>query len=474
MVLAALAGCGEAPGPRADISIGIGLEPPNLDPTSGAAAAVDEVVYANLFEGLTRIDRDGHVKPALARSWEVSADGLRYVFELAQGVTFHNGVPFTAEIAQFSLERITASGSTNAQQQLFQSIKTITVQGLHRLEITLSQPDPYLLVALGWGDAVMVEPSSVATNASRPVGTGPFEFSRWITGTSITLVRNDAYWGKPAAMEQVIFKVISDAGAAYGAVMAGDVDGIANFGAPELLSQVRRTGRYDVSEGMTEGETVLALNIRRPPFDEVTVRRAIAHAINRQDVIEGALFGYGVPIGSFFSPLHPAYVDLTDQSPHDLDKARALMAQAAIPDDFAPTLLLPPTGYARRGGEVIAAQLRAIGINVKIEAIEWAQWLATVLGQGDYDMTIVSHTEPMDIGFFARPDNYFGYDSPGFRQQLAKRDWAAAQRQLASDQAAVFLFQLAQVGVWHKDLEGYWRNAPIQATDVTALRWRVP
>ncbi|MEM7571182.1 MAG: ABC transporter substrate-binding protein, partial [Pseudomonadota bacterium] len=421
-----------------------------------------------------RIDRDGRVRPALARTWRISDDGRTYVFELVQGAVFHNGAPFTAQSAKFALQRITAPGSANAQQQLFTGITSIEPLGLHRLQVTLKTPNPDFLFALGWGDAVMVEPSTVATNAARPVGTGPYEFVRWITGTSITLKRFDAYWGDAPDIQRVTFKMISDASAAYGAIMAGDVDGIANFGAPELLPQVAATDRFEITQGMTEGETVLALNQRRAPFDDFRVRRAIAHAINRQDILDGAMFGYGTPIGSFFSPLHPDYEDLTQVAAYDLGKAKALLAQAGLPKDFAPTLVLPPTGYARRGGEIIAAQLRQVGISVSIEAIEWAQWLSTVLGQGDYDMTIVSHTEPMDIGFFARPDNYFGYDSTVFRAQLAAGDLRAAQRQLAQDQAAVFLFQLAQVGVWRKELSGQWINAPIQATDVTAMRWQPP
>lgn len=435
---------------------------------------MDEVVYANVFEGLTRINRDGKVVPGLARSWRVSDDGLTYVFNLAEGVTFHNGAGFDAVVAKFSLERITAPGSSNAQQALFRGIQTVDALGPHRLQVTLVKPDPNFLFSLGWGDAVMVEPSSAATNASQPIGTGPYQFVRWITGTAITLTRYDAYWGTLPQIEDVTFKMIADASAAYGAIMAGDVDGMTNFGAPELLPQVKATGRFQVLEGMTEGETVLALNMRRAPFDDIRVRRAIAHAINRQDIIDGALFGYGAPIGSFFSPLHEDYLDLTGAAPYDPDKARQLLKEAALPADFSPKLVLPPTGYARRGGEIIAAQLRDVGIEIQIEAIEWAQWLSTVLGQSDYDMTIVSHTEPLDIAFFARPNNYFGYDSERFRMIMDRGDLKAAQRQLAQDQAAVFLFQLAQVGVWRRGLEGQWVNAPIQANDITGVRWAPP
>lgn len=454
------------------LRVGIGLEPPNLDPTSGAAAAVDEVVYANVFEGLTRIGSQGEVRPALAQSWAVSGDGLTYEFALRSGVTFHNGAVFDAAIAKFALSRITAPGSTNAQQQLFAQVEAIDVLGPLTLRIRLKQRVPEFLFNLGWGDAVMVEPQSAGSNAFRPIGTGPFAFARWQTGTAITLQRFEGYWGAKPAFHTVVFKLINDAGAAYGAVMAGDVDGVANFGAAELLPQIKRAGRFTVTEGMTEGETILAMNNARPPFDDVRVRRAVALAIDRSAVINGAMFGYGVPIGSFFSPLDPDYLDLTDMSPFDPARAKALLADAGYSDGFSATLALPPTGYARRGGEIIAAQLRQIGVTAKIENIEWAQWLERVLQDKSYDMTIVSHTEPDDIGFFARPDNYFNYSSAAFNAAMDARDLKAAQRILAVDQPAAFLFQLPQVGVWRKELEGQWANAPIQAIDVTQMRWR--
>ncbi|MEM6683840.1 MAG: ABC transporter substrate-binding protein [Pseudomonadota bacterium] len=469
-----LSACEDSIRDQAQLRLGIALEPPNLDPTSGAAAAIDEVVYANLFEGLTRIDNSGAVRPGLARSWTVSADGLRYDFTLITGALFHNGVPFTADIAKFALERITAPGSTNAQQQLFAHVAAIDVLGPHALRITLDQPVPEFLFNLGWGDAVMVEPSTAASNAAHPVGTGPYQFGRWQTGTAITLQRFEAYWGRRAAFDQVVFKLISDAGASYGAIMAGDVDGIANFGAVELLPQIKRTGRFNVLEGMTEGETVLAMNNARPPFDDLRVRQAIAHAIDRQALIDAVLFGYGVPIGSFFSPLDPDYINLTGETPFDVAKARRLLAQAGYADGFETTLVLPPTGYARRGGKVIASQLRRIGITAKLQNIEWAQWLDRVLQNKSYDMTIVSHTEPDDIGFFARPDNYFNYHNTAFNTAVQQRDFAAAQQLLARDVPAAFLFQLPQVGVWRKELSGQWVNAPVQANDVTQMRWMAP
>jgi peptide/nickel transport system substrate-binding protein len=213
----------------------------------------------------------------------------------------------------------------------------------------------------------------------------------------------------------------------------------------------------------------------------VRVRQAIAHAVNRQDIIDGAMFGYGTPIGTHFAPHHPFYVDLTDLSQHDPDAARALLAEAGA-EGLSLRLALPPPAYARRGGEIVAAQLRAVGIETEISNVEWAQWLEQVFRGHDFDLTIISHTEPMDINIYARPDYYFGYDSAAFQALMeeitatadpeARRDlYQRAQRHIAEDHVNAYLFQLPKTGVANARIEGLWENAPVPANDLTAVRW---
>ena len=466
---------------RTDLTLGIALEPPHLDPTAGAAAAIDEVVYANVFEGLTRIDKDGAVQPALAESWSVSDDGLTYTFKLRDGVTFHDGSTFEAEDVIFTLDRARGTDSVNAQKQLFEAIEDVTAVDPTTVEIKLTRPDGALPYKLGWGDAVMVAPETADTNREKPVGTGPFQFDEWVRGTSITLVRSDDYWGDPVALERATFRVVPEPAAATAALQAGDVQAFPNFPAPELVPVFDADPRFKVTLGSTEGETILAMNNARPPLDDVRVRRAIAHAIDRSAIITGAMFGLGTPIGSHFAPHHPAYVDLTSESAYDPKLAKNLLAEAGV-EDLTLTLRLPPPTYARRGGEIVAAALRDVGIDVKIEPVEWANWLDQVFTNRDYDLTIVSHTEPNDIGIYARPDYYFSYASPEFEAVNAKLDREAdeaarydlmreGQRILARDAVNAFLFQLAKVGIADAKVEGLWENAPIQANDLTDVRW---
>ncbi|NCX83449.1 MAG: ABC transporter substrate-binding protein, partial [Rhodobacteraceae bacterium] len=418
-----------------DVIVGLQLEPPHLDPTSAAAGAIDQVLYSNVFEGLTRFGPDGSVNAGLAESWDISDDGLTYTFKLRSGVIFHDGSSFGSEDVVFSLNRARAEDSTNAQKALFAGIDNVEAVDATTVKVTLKAPQGNFLFNMAWGDAVIVAEESIADIKSSPIGTGAFRFGEWKQGDSISLERNMDYWGNAAALESATFKFISEPTAAFAAMMAGDIDAFYGYPAPENLAQ----------------------------FD-------------------GAMFGYGTPIGSHFAPHHPDYIDLTGNAPFDPGAAKALLAEAGYPDGFTTTLKLPPPSYARRGGEIIAAQLRDIGIETEISNLEWAQWLEQAFRGYDYGLTIVSHTEPMDIGIYARPEYYFQYDNsdfqalikelsiesdPAMRSQMLQK----AQKIISEDYVNGYLFQLALTSVVNAKLSGFWKDAPTQAVDLTAVSW---
>jgi peptide/nickel transport system substrate-binding protein len=467
---------------KSDIVVAMQLEPPHLDPTSAAAGAIDSVLYSNVFEGLTRFGSDGSVNPGLAKSWEISEDGKTYTFMLNEGVTFHDGSAMDAEDVKFSLDRARAEDSANAQKALFEGIENVEVLDPLTVKVTLAAPNGSFLFNMAWGDAVIVAPESIENIKTNPVGTGAFKFANWVQGDKIDLEKNGAYWGTPAKLDKVSFKFISDPTAAFAAVMAEDVNAFVGFPAPENLPQFEADPRFQVLVGSTEGETILSTNNKMPPFDNVKVRKALAHAIDRQAIIDGAMFGYGTPIGTHFAPHNPDYVDLTGNSAYDPAMAKELLAEAGYADGFKTTLKLPPPSYARRGGEIIAAQLRAVGIEAEISNLEWAQWLEQVFRGKDYGLTIVSHTEPFDIGIYARPDYYFQYDNPSFQQLIAdlgveadpaKRSalLATAQETISGDYVNGYLFQLAFPTVANAKVKGLWKDAPTQATDLTGVYW---
>ena len=459
------------------------LEPPGLDPTAGAASAIAEVVHYNLFETLTKIEADSTIAPLLAQRWTVTPDNKTWAFHLRAGVKFHNGEPCNAATVKFSLERAAAADSLNKDKAVFTNIVNLRATDDLTLVITLKNTNPDFLFQMGQATAVIVEPKSAATNNTQPVGTGPFKLESWAKGSAIVLARWDGYRdAKAVALRRVTLRFISDASAQVAALMAGDVDLFPRVSAARSLAQLRADKRFQVLVGGSRAKTIVAINNKKRPLDDVRVRRAIACAIDRQQVIDGVAEGFGKPIGSFYVPGAPGYVDLTAVNAYNPDKARALLKEAGITTPLELSLKLPPTPYARQGGEVIAAMLAKVGIVAKQESVEWAQWLSGVYGQKAYDLTIISHVEPLDFGNFARPGYYWNYESPKFNALWAKINATAdtptrlklmgeAQRLVADDAVAAYLYQPTWITVANARLKGLWREMPIFANDLAALSW---
>jgi peptide/nickel transport system substrate-binding protein len=474
----------QAQGKKDTAVIAMTLEPPGLDPTAGAASAIGEVVHYNVLETLTKIESDGSIKPLLAQSWTVTPDNKTWAFKLRTGVTFHNGEPFNAAVVKFAYERAVAPGSVNKDKAVFANILNIASTDEHTVILTLKNPNPDLLFQLGQTTASIVEPKSAATNNTQPVGTGPYRLDAWNKGSAIVLARWDGYRDPRAAkLRRVTIRFISDAAAQVAALLSGDVDAFPRVAAARSLSQFRNNKQYQVLIGGSRSKTILAINNKRKPLDDVRVRRAIAMAIDRKAVVEGAAEGFGTPIGSFYVPGAPGYVDLTAVNAYAPDKSRALLKEAGITAPLALTMKLPPTPYARTGGEVIAAQLAKVGINAKLENVEWAQWLSGVYGQKAYDLTVIAHVEPLDFGNFARPGYYWGYESATFNALWAKINSTAdtkerngylaeAQRLVAEDAVAAYLYQPTWITVAKAGLKGLWKDAPILANDLSALHWQ--
>jgi peptide/nickel transport system substrate-binding protein len=469
-------------GGRSDVTLCMSLEPPVLDPTIGAAQAIREVTWSNVFEGLVGLDRHGRIVPRLAEAWETSADGLEITFHLRERVAFHDGTPFSSEDVRYSFDRARATDSKNAQKWIFSPIARIETPDPQTVKIVLDRPAANFLYGLAWGDAVIVSPKSADGNATRPIGTGPYRFTEWVRGDRLTLTATGSWWGGPTAIGKATFRFINDPQAQVAGIRAGDCDALTNLAAPEVAEDLGRDPKLRVVVGKTEGETIVAMNNARKPLDDVRVRRALAMAIDRNAVNLAVESGTGTPIGSHFSPNHPAYIDLTAIDAYDPEKARALLEEAGV-KDLGLTLDVPPPAYARRSAEIVAAELAEIGVQVKIRPIEFPQWLDRVFRGKDYDLTIISHTEPLDIGIYARPDYYFNYDSPSFRELMAKIDatadeaarnrlYVSAQKMLAQDAVNIFLFVLPKITVTKAGLDGMWTDWPLPANPLAELGWK--
>ncbi len=235
--------------------------------------------------------------------------------------------------------------------------------------------------------------------------------------------------------------------------------------------------------GDTTNDVILAMNNARKPYADVRVRRAITHAINKADVLKGAMFGMGRILGSNVDPLNPYFVDLAGAMPYDPAKAKKLLAEAGYPNGFETVLKVSPQyDYTVRSGEIIVDQLQKVGVRVKLEQIEWGQWIARVWREADYDLTIIGHAEAWDISNYANPKYYFRYDNPKFQELFQKSEvtledkarrelYIQLQRMLVEDAPAVWLFMHPRLVVAKKGLQGLWKDLPIPSADLSEVAW---
>ncbi|QCO54419.1 ABC transporter substrate-binding protein [Pseudorhodobacter turbinis] len=458
------------------------VEPQGLDPTVSSPVAAGQVTWQNVFEGLVAIDNGGHIVPQLATEWTVSEDGLSYTFTLREGVTFQNGVPFNAETAKFTLERIIGENSTNGQKANYTAISSIGAPDASTLVLTLSARRADLLYWLGYPAAVMVEPSSAENNGTEPVGTGPYKVSEWRKGDRVIMSTWDGYWGETPAMTTVTARFIGDAQAQAAALQSGQVDIVGDLGAPELFKQFADDNRFTTVAGSGEMEIVAGMNNAKPPFDDVRVRQALMMAVDRPSLIAAVSSGYGTPIGSHFSPANPFYEDLTELFPYDPEKAKALLAEAGHPNGFTFDFKVPTRPYAQRSAEILQAFFSQIGVTANIQSSDFpAAWIKDVFKDTNYDMTIIGHAEPLDIGIYSRDSYYFNYDSPELKAEAGviaaavnederEAGYRKAQEMLANDLPALFLFSYPKLGVWKAGIDGVWENGPVPANDMTDVR----
>jgi peptide/nickel transport system substrate-binding protein len=457
-------------------------EPPGLDPTANTAAAIDRVVFANIYEGLIKVDQNGQFVPGLATSWKVSPDGKVYTFQLRKGVKYHNGEDFNAQVAKWNLERAMGEKTVNPHPEYFRGIAEIKTPDAYTLVTVLKDVDALFIAHMAEGDAVMLPMKGYENAKSNPVGTGPFKFVKWNRGDSVEMVRFDGYWNPELPyLDKVVFKFIGDASAQIAALKAGDIDVIGYIAAPESAMELSKDKRFKVFAGTTTGEVIMSTNNKAEPFNNKKVRQAMAYAIDRQAVIDLVMFGYGTPIGSHWSPSTPYYMDLTKKFAYNPEKAKALLKEAGYPDGFKATIKLPAIySYSRRAGEVIADMLSKVGVDLKIEIVEWGQWIERIFKKKEYQLTMIGHVEAWDIGIYANPEYYFQYDSQEFRDAYAKalkapneeekaKWFGRCQEIIADDAVNGYMFSAPSLPAMKAAVMNWWENYPTIAIDCTQV-----
>jgi peptide/nickel transport system substrate-binding protein len=435
LALSSCTGTTDTPAADETVTIGLVLEPNDLDIRRTSGAALEQVLIDNVYEGLVSRTADGEIVDTLAASHEVSDDGLTYTFTLNDGIVFHSGNEATADDVVWSLSSV-KDDDTLLEHATFANVASIEAEGDDTVVITLSAPDSNFLWNLTGRGGLVFEEADDTDLSSGANGTGPFALGDWKQGASISIERFDDYWGDAAQVSEVVFEYIPEATAGVNAIVAGDIDVLTPVDAT-LRSQVDAVDELTITEGKTTDKYSLAFNNQRPPLDDVRVREALRLAIDHQAVIE-AIGGAGVEQGGPIPELDPGYEDLTDVRPFDPERAKELLAEAGQ-SDLELTLTIPNI-YSTTVSNLLVSQFADVGVTLTVDSVEFGAWLEDVYTNKDYDLSFVDHLEARDFGNWANPDYYFGYDNAEV-QSLFQQSVAATN----SDDAAALLAEAARI-----------------------------
>ncbi len=473
-VLAACGSSGSGGGGQSSsgkIAIGMNQEPTSLDLLSQATASIGGILRDNVVEGLVRLDPQGNIVPALARSWELSSDNTQYTFHLAQGAKWHDGSPFSSADVKYSWERAMDPSATppNAYGAYWAPVQSVNAPDDHTVVVKLNQYSWNFLFHMTYASAAIVQQKNIGQLATNPIGTGPYKFENWVHGSNLTLTRNEGYWGTKAKLKTVQFTFITEPSSMTSALTGGQISIIAQVTAPSTIASLKSNASFRVQEDAPAGKVIVAMNNASPKLTDVRVRQAISAAIDRSSWIKGVASGYAVPIGSHAVPnkTEPYYIDLTSENPYDLQKARQLLAAAGA-SNLSVNLAVPTDlWYTSPGAQILVSSLQQIGVQVQVQNMQFAQWIAQVFtGPQSYDLTIIDHVENRDIFNYGNPKYYWRYDNPQVQSWLTQADatpeasarnalYANVQKTLAAEAVNGFVMSFKTLAVISRSVSGF-------------------
>lgn len=499
MVGAVLPGCGDGskdPGGQGnngetgepvkggEITVGIAQDlDDSLDPHQTVAAGTREVLF-NIFEGLVKPNSDGEMIPAVAEKYELSEDGTTYTFTLRDGVKFHNGQTVTAEDVVYSINRCAAvpEGQEKPLVAAFSAVRSVEALDEKTVTVTIAQRD---LEFISYMTAAII-PADYENQDTAPVGTGPFKFVSRTPQQDFVMERFEDYWGAPAWLDKVTYKICENADALVMNLNGGSIDLCAHLTSAQA-SQLNQN--FQVLEGTMNLVQAIYLNNQAKPFDNQLVRQALCYAIDRQGIMDMVADGHGTAVGSSIYPAFTKYFlpDLVDKYPHSVEKAKELLAQAGYPNGFDMTISVPNNYQPHMDtAEVVAEQLREAGIRVTIQPVEWSTWLDTIYNGRQFQSTLVgvdaaNMTARAMLERFTSDyaKNFINYSNPAYdalsQQAINATDEAAQtdlykqmETMLADTAANVYIQDLSDLVAMRQDLGGL-KFYPIYVLDLSTV-----
>lgn len=453
----------------------------SLDPHKAVAAGTKEVLF-NLYEGLVKPDSSGELQPAIASDYSISEDATTYTFTLREGVKFHDGSMVTAEDVKYSIDRCADTTNGEPLVEAYSNIKSVNIVDEKTVEVVLNTADSDFLANM----TTAIIPASNENPDTNPIGTGPYKYVSRSPQENFVVEKFDEYWGTPANIENVTFRVCANADSIVMNLQGGSIDMFARL----TTTQASQLGdQFDVLEGTMNLVQALYLNNAVEPFNDERVRQALCYAVDPQGIMDLISDGKGTEIGSSMFPAFEKYYmpELNDVYSQDFDKAKEMLAEAGYPDGFSFTITVP-SNYQQHidTAQVLVEQLKNIGVTAEIELVEWETWVSEAYTNRNFEATVVgvdasSLTASALLSRFVSdaPNNFINFSNADYDAAYARAEAAVddeekteaykeCERLLAEHAANVYIQDLPCLVALNKKYAGY-EFYPLYVQDISKL-----
>jgi len=477
LTMAVFTSCGGARGDG--LRYGFTTEPSTLDPLNPSNTADGRSILFNVFEGLVKPHTDGTMQPCIAESWEIEENGLVYIFNIREGVRFHDGSLVTAADIKYSLDV-----AVNAGFDSLSNIADVTIHDKNKIKITLVSGDPDFLPYLTIG----IVKAGITEREKKIIGTGPFYVEQYSPQRKLVLIKFDDYWQKGLPhLEKISIVFFANYDTLMIALRGGSIDGAFITGA--MAAQLNHRD-FDIFDNNSAAVQLMALNNGAAPFDNFNVRLAVNYGINVREIIDAAFFGAGEPSGSPVIPGLSAYYKESLSYNYDPETARSLLSGAGYNDSnkllFEITV---PSNYTMHvdTAQVIVEQMERIGVSASIKLVDWSTWLSDVYFGGQYQATIISldSQSASPRGFLKRylsdsGSNFINFKSQKFdevfKAALAETDhdkrselYKQSQTIIAQEAASVYIQDILYFITFKGGAYGGALNYPLYVIDFASI-----
>ncbi len=386
LIMAALLALAPSPGQAQTVTYAAGADPDSLDPAN-AESNPSEAMNRMIYDNLVKFDPKLNIVPGLAERWEQAKDGMAWTFFLRKGVTFHDGTPFNAEAVKVFIDRMIGPEKPSRAGLYAPLVTSAEVVDSHTVKINMKTPFAFFLNNLAHGASGIVSPKALKDLgkdvARKPVGTGPFKFVEWVHGDHLTLVRNDAYWGGKPKIEKIVVKTVKEESARVMMLQSGDAQLAVRLPADDIPRlQKDKSIVLDATE--TLRVLYVGFNCAKKPFDDPRVRQAFNLATDRESIVKNIYQSRALVSHNIVAPLTTGYFPIQG-SASDPEKAKKLLAEAGFPNGLKVKFMSPNGRYPKdfEMAQALQQQWKRAGIDVTLETMEWAAYLAATRKPAD-------------------------------------------------------------------------------------------